>query len=259
MGKIAEIIENITTLFYIFCFVFIITYICFFFSANIILSFQLEPQNLQIISQIIINVCLISSFVTSFLFIFLRKNILGITIEKTYKIIGIIILIIFGSVIFSYLMFNITFLKPYVVAIAIAFSLIMLWPILYFFYVGIFNINYRLHQSQNSTLPYKTIDEYAQLLNDYTHNHVFIDMLQNQHIQIFFHDFGLGKTIRISNKNNNKIYELIIKSRKDYNRTIVTIWGIIQMYFNEKVTFNGLKAWVNLMDNIQIKQIKMPV
>ena len=103
------------------------------------------------------------------------------------------------------------------------------------------------------TIPFKSMIEYEQLLTDYFKNNKFIELMENKNIKMYF---NTENVIRILNKNSHALYELKTKT-KENKEVMITIWGIIQMFFNDYTTFNGIKLWANLIDNIKIVKLKI--
>ena len=96
----------------------------------------------------------------------------------------------------------------------------------------------------DSTIPFKFWEQYCDDLAAYMMTNEYAKTLENSNIQVYMNNFGMGLRIRILNKKNNKMLELSPYTLgKSGLELLSTVWGIIQMNFNDKITYRGLYAW----------------
>ena len=107
--------------------------------------------------------------------------------------------------------------------------------------------------TKNNKIPYRSLQDYNKALTLYMKNNSFVDFLENTNIKMYLHDFGNGMELRIADKSTNQMYCIVQNNDYKKEEILVTIWGIMQMYFNENITINDIIFWVGLFNHIKIQ------
>ncbi len=96
-------------------------------------------------------------------------------------------------------------------------------------------------------------ENYGESLSKYMQNSEFADFLENDNLKLYFNNIASIYNIRLVNKKNNKSCE--IQHEYCSKSKLISLWGLIQMNFNQDLTYSGLRFWLDGFDDFIIKKL----